>query len=80
LAPEFVAEVVSPNDTSSDVEQKALAWMEAGVTIVLVVDPQTKSVRQYKSAEEIVVSTRGVIEFGQILTGFRLDVEELFIP
>ena len=30
LAPDLVAEVVSPNDTSSEVEEKAISWISAG--------------------------------------------------
>ena len=41
LAPDFVAEIVSPSDRSSQVEAKARDWLDAGVQVVLVVDPQT---------------------------------------
>ena len=78
LAPDVVAEVVSPNDTSSEVEQKATDWVSAGVQLVLVVDPQTRSIRQYRSAGEISVCTQGELKFAPILPGFALDVEELF--
>jgi Uma2 family endonuclease len=78
LAPDLVAEVVSPNDSSSDVEEKALDWLAAGVTIVLVVDPQTKTIRDYRSAQEIRVYAQGLIDLGIVLAGCRLDVSELF--
>ncbi len=78
LAPDLVAEVVSPNDSSSDVEEKALGWLAAGVTIVLVVDPQTKTIREYHSAREIRVYAQGLIDLGIVVAGCRLDVSELF--
>ncbi len=78
LAPDMVAEVVSPSDESSEVEAKATAWLQAGVRVVLVVDPQTSSIREYRSPDQIRVYRDGVIELGDILADFRLDVAELF--
>ena len=78
LAPDVVAEVVSPNDKSSEVEEKALGWLSAGVAVVLVVDPQTKTIRDYRSAREIRVYAEGNIELGEVISGYRLDVSELF--
>ncbi len=78
LAPDLVAEVVSPTDRSLDVEEKALEWLAAGVAVVLVVDPQSKTVRDYRSAQEIRVHTNGLIDLRIVLAGFQLDVSELF--
>ncbi|MHB8863931.1 MAG: Uma2 family endonuclease [Pirellulaceae bacterium] len=78
LAPDLVAEVVSPHDESSHVEAKATAWLEAGVRVVLVVDPQTRSVREYRSPDQIRVYRDGAIDLGDVLPDFRLDVAELF--
>ena len=78
LAPDLVAEVISPSDRFSDVELKALAWLAAGVHMVLVVDPQTQSVRHYRSAEEIHVHNEGLVDLGPVVEGFHLDVSELF--
>jgi Uma2 family endonuclease len=78
LAPDLVAEVVSPSDESSEVEAKATAWLQAGVRVVLVVDPQTSSIREYRSPDQIQVCRDGTIELGDILPDFRLDVAELF--
>src|SRR5262245_42601215 len=35
LAPDLVAEVISPNDRFSEVEEKAAYWMKSGVRVVL---------------------------------------------
>jgi Uma2 family endonuclease len=78
LAPDLVAEVVSPNDSSSDVEEKALGWLSAGVAVVLVVDPQTKTIRDYRSAQEIRVYSEGSIELDGVVSGYHLEVSELF--
>ncbi len=78
VAPDLVGEVVSPNDSSSEVEEKALDWLAAGVSVVLVVDPQTKTIRDYRSPKEIRVYAEDFIDLGQTMPGFRLDVAELF--
>jgi Uma2 family endonuclease len=54
LAPDLVAEVVSPSDSYSQVEEKALAWLGSGVAMVLVVDPGTQTVQVYRGTDNIV--------------------------
>jgi Uma2 family endonuclease len=78
LAPDLAAEVVSPNDQSSEVESKANDWLRAGVRVVLIVDPQTNSIREFRSANQIHVYSEGAIDLGDILPDFKLDVAELF--
>ena len=78
LVPNLVAEVVSPSDSSSDVEAKAQAWIDAGVRVVLVVDPQTSMVREYRSERQIQVYSDGLVNLNDVLPGFSLDVVELF--
>jgi Uma2 family endonuclease len=78
LAPDLVAEIVSPGDSSSEVEAKANDWLNAGVRIVLVVDPQTATIRDYRSAGQIQVYSGGHVDLTDVLPGFHLDVAELF--
>jgi Uma2 family endonuclease len=78
LAPDLVAEVVSPTERPSDVERKALDWLDAGVAAVLIIDPQRSTVRHYRSGQESRVHTDGRLDLGYVVQGFRLDVEELF--
>ena len=40
--PDLVVEVVSPWDRASEVSSKAEAWLDAGVRLVWVVDPQAR--------------------------------------
>jgi Uma2 family endonuclease len=78
LAPDLVAEVLSPNDLASVVEEKVLDWLRAGVLAELVVDPQTKSIRHYRSADNIRLHTAGRLDLSDVVDGFHLDVAELF--
>jgi Uma2 family endonuclease len=78
VAPDLIAEVLSPNDRASDVEEKVLAWLAAGVVSVLVVDPQNKLIRDYRSVHEIRTHTEGSIDLTEVIPGFYLDVSDLF--
>jgi Uma2 family endonuclease len=78
LAPDLVAEVVSPTDDSRAVAAKATAGLDAGVRAVLVVDPQTRSIHHYRAASPADVYDRGFIDLGDVVPEFRLDVVELF--
>jgi Uma2 family endonuclease len=79
LAPDLAAEVVSPNDSSSEVEAKAAMWIEAGTAMVLVVDPANQSVRVYRSRSAIQVLYPGDrLDAGEVIQGWTLAVSELF--
>src|SRR6187551_2491614 len=43
IAPDLVVEVISPNDLAEDVEQKVEEYLGAGVRLVWVVDPDTRT-------------------------------------
>jgi Uma2 family endonuclease len=55
FAPDLAAEVISPTDSFSAVEEKALRWLSAGTRLVLLVDPTTRHLHAYRSADNIVV-------------------------
>jgi Uma2 family endonuclease len=79
LAPDLVIEVVSANDRFTQVESKARAWLEAGSSLVLVVDPGTKTVRAYRTPTNIAVLQAGdALDASDILPGWRIPVEDVF--
>jgi Uma2 family endonuclease len=74
--PDFAVEVISPTDSYSDVEEKTLAWLRAGVRAVLVLDPSTRSaVVRRASGATIAVDA---IEVEDVVPGWRLPLAELF--
>lgn len=79
LAPDLVVEVVSPNDSSSDVEGKAEQWLSAGSQIVLVADPKNETLRVYRSKSEIQVLHSGeTFASGEVCKNWQLPVNEVF--
>jgi Uma2 family endonuclease len=54
-APDVAVEVVSPHDTYSELHEKALGWLAAGASVVLVADPRAGHVTRYRSATDVTV-------------------------
>ena len=78
-APDLAVEVVSPNDTHTQVVEKALAWLEAGCRMVLVVDPSQRTVTVYRSLDNIRILTENdQLDGADVVPGWRLPVAELF--
>ncbi len=79
LVPDLVAEVVSPSDTKAEVEAKTQAWLGAGVRLVLVVDPDSKTIRAARPQGHIEEFHTGqCIDCGDVVPGWTLDVDEVF--
>ena len=79
LAPDLAVEVVSPNDTFSEVEVKSLAWLAAGSAMVIVADPGTKTFHVYRSASDIRVLRSGEwLEAGDVVLDWRMAVADAF--
>ena len=78
-APDIVAEVVSPNDRFTDIEQKALHWLTAGSKVVWGVDPLQTHVTEYRGVSDIrVLGSDEILSAPQILPGWEVKIAELF--
>jgi len=79
LAPDLVAEVVSPNDRASEVTEKALDWLAAGVRLVWVIDPGTRIATVYRQGgDALLLIGDAALDGEDVLPGFRLPLPELF--
>jgi Uma2 family endonuclease len=81
IPPDLVVEVISPNDLAWEVEAKVEEYLRAGVPLVWVIDPHTRTVRVHRAdgtagrlRQEDELSGEGVIP------GFRCAVGDLFPP
>jgi Uma2 family endonuclease len=77
-APDLAIEVVSPDDSRPYVRSKALNWLEAGATVVLVLHPRTRSATVYRSAQDIQTFTEGTLDLSDAVPGWRVAVADLF--
>jgi len=79
VAPDLVAEVVSPNDRFTDVQEKIAEWLESGVRMVLLVDPTSRTVTVYRGQDAIhTLRANGIVDGGDAVPGWRMSVAELF--
>ncbi|MBI4491533.1 MAG: Uma2 family endonuclease [Chloroflexi bacterium] len=79
LAPDLIAEVVSPFDAAAQVEEKVHEWLRAGVRLVWVIHPATRSVTVYRSLAEVRVLTEvDPLDGTPVLPGFTCPVRDLF--
>lgn len=71
LAPDLVAEVLSPNDRPGEVLAKVADWISAGTRLVWVVDPERREARIYRSdGSEAIAIGEDALDGGNVLPGF----------
>jgi Uma2 family endonuclease len=79
FAPDLAVEVVSPSSRLSEVQDKALDYLDAGARLVWVVEPRARRVMVYRSRSDIrVLGLEEELDGGSVLPGFRLPVREIF--
>jgi Uma2 family endonuclease len=79
VAPELIVEVLSPDDSWSEVNEKLEEYFAIGVQMIWVADPRRQQINVYHSLTEIERFTRDdVLSGGQVLPGFSIPVAELF--
>ena len=76
--PDLVAEVISPNDLAGEVEEKLAEWLDAGVKVVWVVNPTTRSVRVHGRSGYTFLRTGDTLTAQEVLSGFAVPVADLF--
>jgi len=78
LVPDLAVEVLSPDDRSRDVLDKVGEYLEAGVPLVWVIDPERRTAAVYRSMTD--VRRLGADEFldgEDVLPGFRCRLADV---
>jgi Uma2 family endonuclease len=79
VVPDLVVEVVSPNDLAGDLEEKVADFLRAGVPLVWVVDPGTRTVRVVRGdGSAAYLRGQDVLRGDDVLPGFELPLATLF--
>ncbi len=78
VVPDLVVEVVSPGDEAEDLETKLTDYREAGVPLIWVVFPGTRSAQVLTQTQRLDVRSDGALDGGEVLPGFSLSLGELF--
>ncbi len=79
IAPDLIVEVVSPNDEAEELEGKIVEYLDAGVGLVWVVYPTTRTayaIRRDGSASRLGPGDE--LDGGDVLPGFHCRLGDLF--
>ena len=79
IVPDLVIEVISPNDLAWEVEAKVAEYIRAGVPLMWVIYPDTRTVWRYRASDEATRLGIGDALSGEdILPGFTCPVADVF--
>jgi Uma2 family endonuclease len=80
LVPDLVAEIVSPTDHFSDVEQKIARYLADGVRVVWLIEPEGQTVTIYTPGSQQLtrLSATDRLTGGDVIPGFEVPVSRLF--
>jgi Uma2 family endonuclease len=71
VAPDLVVEILSPDDRPGEVLTKVGQWLEAGSSVVWVIDPQRVAARVYRHDGALaIVGADGRLDAEPVLPGF----------
>ena len=81
-APDIAVEVVSPGDEAYGLEEKIADYRSAGIPLIWIVYPNTRTVYVYQGGSEVpsVLHEADALAGGEILPGFSVKVADLFPP
>lgn len=80
LVPDLVVEIVSQTDRYSDVDAKVDRYLQDGVKLIWVFDPQRRkvSVHQPDNNRPLVLSGEDLLTGGDVIPGFEITVSKIF--
>ncbi len=79
LVPDLAVEVLSKGNTEAEMVRKRREYFKAGVRLVWMVDPKTRTVDVYTSVKKFSTLTESdTLGGGTVLPGFKLPLSELF--
>lgn len=79
VAPDLAVEVLSRSKTKAEMNRMLREYFEAGAQLVWLVDPDTRSVDVFSSAEQSEHLTESAsVSGGDVLPGFKLPLTDLF--
>ncbi len=79
LAPDLLAEILSPDDPPAEVLAKVADWLAAGTKLVWLVDPQRSEVHIYRQDGSLLVLRENDALGGEnLLPGFTCAVKDVF--
>lgn len=79
VVPDLVLEIVSPSDRMNDVTDTVLAYLDAGVRMVLILQPRQCLLTVHcPGRDPYILHVTDTFDGNDVLPGFRLQVSALF--
>jgi Uma2 family endonuclease len=79
VAPALAVEVLSPTNTTAEIDRKLNELFTAGCKLAWVIDPDTKTAKVYTSAKRFKeLYESGTLDGGKVLPRFKLALADLF--
>lgn len=79
IAPDLVVEIVSPTDRPGAIDQKIAEWLAAGVRLLWLFQPKTRSITVYAPGQPPqMLGPDRYLAGGEVLPGFRVRVSDFF--
>jgi Uma2 family endonuclease len=77
--PDLVIEVLSPDDRAHEIRAKVEEYLERGVTAVVVVDPDDRSVTIYRASAAVTLRAADeLLDLDDVVGGFVCSLQEIF--
>ena len=78
MAPDFVAEILSPEDRPGEYLAKVAQWLDAGTMLVWVIDPQRAEAHVHRSGGGLtIVGVDGELNGEAVLPGFSCPLADV---
>jgi Uma2 family endonuclease len=77
--PDLVAEVVSKNDTEQEIHENVRDYLKAGVRVVWVADPSSRTVTAHRRGRKPKIFKEGdVVTVPDVIPDFQMTVHDVF--
>jgi Uma2 family endonuclease len=78
IAPDLAIEALSPSDRISQVMLKVREYLDAGVRLVWIIDPEARTALVFRPDQrERIIDEDGVLDGADVLPGFTLRLSEV---
>lgn len=79
VAPDLVVEVASPSQSGPSIREKTALYLEAGVRLIWIVDPERRTVHvRHADGGDRILTEEDTLDGEDVLPEFRLSISQLF--